>query len=105
MLNKIRTPIIDVAFKAAANIPPDVQRAIEHEFHMYLNLFVGAFSARKEEKLFLHLREFVIAEMRELLDAYDSRTPSAPVPIVTCEDWKRGLRTPQGTCTNCGTKH
>lgn len=99
MLIKFRTPIVSVAFKVSRQFPPELRKRFEHELQLVINLFSAA--AANQETYMALWKKF-----HEYAHEQISNCPEINTLLSQpCDDWSRGLRTPQGACTNCGGKH
>ena len=99
MLIKFRTPIASVAFKVSRQLPPELRKRFEYELQLVINVFCSACNMQETHKDFWQkLHEFAHEQI--------SKCPEISAQLdKPCDDWARGLRTPQGACTNCGGKH
>lgn len=100
-MNKIKTHVLNVAWKANSQIPKPIADALEQDFHRLIVLYTYCASHGKMEALQAKLNEFCKQEIIEIADIIRDAEKSAPV----CEDWKKGFRTTHGACTNCGARH
>lgn len=105
MLNKIRTPVANVAYQASPQLPRQVQSVVEEDLRLLFSLYVSCMMRGKAEALRSAVGEFCAREIIEVADILRSTQSEAAAPAETCEDWKRGLRNPAGRCTNCGGMH
>lgn len=101
MIIKFRTQLLSIALKATNKLPPEARKQIEIEAQLVLTLLTHAFMDNDSHtRLWEALHEFAHKSMDACPLHPDGRVPTQP-----CDDWKQGLRTPQGNCTNCGGKH
>lgn len=105
MLNKLKTPVINVAWVASMQgAPKEARAAIEEDFRLLVSLYVSCVMRGKREALLEKINEFCKQEIIEIADVLRGEFQQTNTASV-CDDWKRGLRNPHGGCTNCGAKH
>ena len=101
MINKLRTPLVTVAFKVNGRLPKEMQHVIEVMIPNLLQLLNTAYrSPESLNRFYEKINEFCREEMIDILG-----DDAKPQKFEVCDDWKRGLRTAHNTCTNCGGKH
>ena len=108
MINKFKTPVFSVAFKANSDIPKEIATHLEWELHMLINLHSAAIfsSPEKHAKFIACLTEYCKECAQEFLDELNSGgTSGGKIPAKVCDDWIQGHRRPNGTCPNCGEQH
>ena len=105
MLNKFKTAIIGVAFQSNPRMPRPLRDAVEHDMTMLVNIYTSVILSEKREEFFKKLGEFCTEQMIDYVRNLDASAIPSTNTVKVCDDWTKGLRTPQGRCTNCGAKH
>jgi len=103
MITKFKTEVVSIAFTPRAHLPRELKEIVALDVHAIIALYSRAVCmGEAHQRLMKAIGEFCLVEMQVTLENL-GRVPKKEV--VPCTDWARGLRTPHGTCTNCGAKH
>lgn len=105
MLIKFRTRVAAFAMAADKSLPPEMKKHVETDLQQIISAISSIIALE-----FSGMQPGVYTRFREqfaefLLKEVNDHHSAKPTTSHVCEDWKSGMRLPNGACTNCGEKH